>query len=335
MKRKAVLLSDTENPRLARVYDDAVRERLAERFDLLPEPLSRENGPRLSAGLQEVEIAFSTWGLPDFSAEELAAWLPRLRVLFYGAGSVQRFARVYFARGCRVVSSWAANAVPVAEYTAAQIVLANKGYFQSALHCKRNHDEAKAVAALYPGNYDARVGLIGAGMIGRQVIALLRPYRVDIDVYDPFLPDARAAELGVRKTELAELFATCDTISNHLANLPATVGLLNGELFRLMKPHATFINTGRGAQVVEAGLVQALRDVPTRTAVLDVTAPEPAPPDSPLRTLPNVVLTPHIAGSMGRELARLGHYVADEAERYCAGQPLMYEVTPDMLATMA
>jgi len=145
----------------------------------------------------------------------------------------------------------------------------------------------------------------------------------------------RAAQLGVRKTELVDLFAGCDTISNHLANLPATVGMLNKEHFDRMLPHATFINTGRGAQVVEADLIKALREVPTRTAVLDVTDPEPVEPGSELLKLDNVILTPHIAGSMNREVARMGLYMAEECGRYLSGEPLRYEVTLKMLETMA
>lgn len=172
-------------------------------------------------------------------------------------------------------------------------------------------------------------------MVGKRVIELLQHYHLNVEVYDPFLPDEEAARLGVRKTDLLQLFSNCDTISNHLANVPETVGILHYEHFRRMRPHATFLNTGRGAQVVEADLVRALREVPTRTAVLDVTDPEPPPADSELLALDNVFLTPHIAGSMNLEVARMGLYMAEECERFLRGEPLRYEVTLAMLATMA
>jgi phosphoglycerate dehydrogenase-like enzyme len=335
MRKKAVFLAEQDNVMLNRVFDVSVLERLSKHVELFPQKINRNNAELYRDELAEVEIAFSTWGLPLFTADELQAYLPNLKILFYAAGSVQRFARSFLSRNCIIISTWAANAVPVAEYTAAQIVLANKGFYQTALHCKRSNGEAKQIGRLFPGNYEARVGLLGAGMIGRKVIELLRPYELAVDVFDPFLSDAAAAELGVRKTDLLDIFANCDVISNHLANLPATVGMLNKQHFDRMQPHATFINTGRGAQVVEADLIQALREISTRTALLDVTDPEPVLEDSALLQLDNVILTPHIAGSMGNEVARMGHYAAGECERYFSGTPLQYQVTLEMLETMA
>jgi phosphoglycerate dehydrogenase-like enzyme len=335
MRKKAIFLADQDNIMINRVFDGSVMERLNEQVELYPVRINRENAELHKAELQQVEIAFTTWGIPLFTEEELARCLPNLKILFYAAGSVQRFARQYLSRDCMVVSSWAANAVPVAEYTAAQIVLANKGFYQAAFRYKRNHGESKQITRQYSGNYGIRVGIIGAGMIGKKVIELLRPYEISIDVFDPFLSDGMAAELGVTKTDLLDIFINCDTISNHLANLPATVGMLNREHFERMKPHATFINTGRGAQVVEEDLIRALRAVPTRTAVLDVTDPEPVPEGSEFLQLDNVYLTPHIAGSMGKEVARMGHYAADEYDRYAKNQTLQYQVTLEMLDTMA
>ena len=173
-------------------------------------------------------------------------------------------------------------------------------------------------------------------MIGKMVIERLHNLDfVEILVFDPFLSDEKAAELGVRKTDLHTLFEESDVISNHLANNPQTVGMLNADCFDRMKPHATFINTGRGAQVVEADMIAALLDVPTRAAVLDVTFPEPPNADSPLYTVPNVFLTPHIAGSLGNEVHRMAEYMYEEYKAFDAGQPTRYGVTIPMLATMA
>lgn len=335
MKRKAVFLASTDNKQMANVFEGGFYGILDGCVELYPEPADRDTAELHAAGLRDVEIAFATWGIPHFTEAELERYLPNLKLLCYAAGSVQAFARPFLSRGVRVASGWAANAIPVAEYTTAQIVLANKGFYQTSFRYKRSHREASRTAGLYPGNFGARVGILGAGMIGRKVIEKLRDYNVRVEVFDPFLPDDRAAELGVEKAELVDIFSRCDTISNHLANLPATVGILHKEHFDRMLPHATFINTGRGAQVVEADLIRALREVPTRTAVLDVTFPEPVGPDSELLTLDNVVLTPHIAGSKNREVARMGHYMAEECVRYINGEPLRYGVTLDMLETMA
>ena len=237
--------------------------------------------------------------------------------------------------GVTVVSAWAANAVPVAEYTLAQILLANKGCLRNARTAGTDYRLARVFSDTFPGNYGTAVGILGAGMIGSRVIGLLRPFDLEVLVFDPYLTEGRAAEMGVVKASLEEVFSRCQTISNHIANLPATRGLLDRNCFDRMLPNATFINTGRGAQVVEADLVAALVAQPSRTAVLDVTDPEPPAPDSELAKLGNVVLTTHLAGSTGREVERMGVYMAEEFVRYVEGGPLRYAVTREMLETMA
>ena len=142
---------------------------------------------------RDTEIIFSTWGMPSLSEEEIQSCLPSLKAVFYGAGTVQKFARPFLRCGVRIFSAWAANAVPVAEYTVAQIVLANKGFFQTMRYEDRK--AAKALHAHFPGNYGGKVGLIGAGMIGKMVISRLKDYALQVLVFDPFLPDERAAFL--------------------------------------------------------------------------------------------------------------------------------------------
>ena len=164
---------------------------------------------------------------------------------------------------------------------------------------------------------------------------MLKNYRFDVVAFDPFLSDARAEEIGVTKVSLSELFATSQVVSNHLANNPDTVGMLGGALFESMLPYATFLNTGRGAQVVEDDLVATLRARPDITAVLDVTMPEPPEDGHPFYTLENCFLTPHIAGSLCDEVVRMAEYMEKEFSLYLSGAPLRYEVTPKMLETMA
>ena len=284
-------------------------------------------------GYEDAKYIFSTWGMPSFTEQEIRTFLPRLEAVFYGAGTVQTFARPFLNCGVKVFSAWAANAVPVAEYTVAQIILANKGFFRTM----RYTDRAAALAECkpYPGNYGVRVGIIGAGMIGKLVIGKLRDYDLEVLVFDPFLPDEKAAELGVRKVDLETLFAQCQVVSNHLANNAQTKGMLTGALFEKMLPSATFLNTGRGAQVVEEDLIRVLRQRPDLTVILDVTFPEPPVAGSPLYTLPNCILTPHIAGSTGNEVRRMGSYMEAEFDSYLQGLPCRYEVTAEMLKTMA
>ena len=284
----------------------------------------------------KTEYIFSTWGMPKFSEEEIRRCLPNLKALFYAAGTVQAFARPFLNCGVKVFSAWAVNVVPVAEYTVAQIVLANKGFFGSSrMHKAGDHLQALDYFYAFPGNYGVKVGIIGAGMVGKLVIEMLKAYRLEVLVFDPFLPDEKAAELGVTKCSLQTLFAECSVVSNHLANNPQTAGMLRYEHFSAMKPYATFLNTGRGAQVVEADLARALTERSDLTAILDVTFPEPPEPGHPFYALPNCILTPHIAGSSGNEVARMGEYMLQEYEQFLQNKPCRYEVTLEMLKTMA
>ena len=287
----------------------------------------------LMGGFEEVRYVFSTWGMPAFTQQEIRQFLPSLQAVFYGAGTVQAFARPFLNCGVKVFSAWAANAVPVAEYTVAQIVLANKGFFITMRYTDRM--AANGLTKMHPGNYDVAVGIIGAGMIGKLVIQMLKAYRLEVLVFDPFLPDEKARELGVEKVSLETLFTRCQVVSNHLANNAQTKGMLTGALFEKMRPYATFINTGRGAQVVEEDLIRALRQRPDLMAILDVTDPEPPVAGSPLYELPNCILTPHIAGSLGNEVRRMGRYMEEEYDCYLQGKPCRYEVTLEMLETMA
>jgi len=307
---------------LLRVYDTQTRAQLAEQLTFLPSVHSMDDLRECA----NVRWLFSTWGMMPLSEEDIAKYFPHAEAVFYAAGSVQHFARPFLARGIRVFAAYAANAIPVAEFTVSQILLANKGYFQS-LGASRKE--------CFPGNYNCTIGILGAGAIGSLVIRMLRAHELRILVYDPFLTDSSAKDLGVEKTDLETIFSTCQTISNHMANNEQTRNLLGYSLFSRMLPNATFINTGRGATVVETDLVHAMTEEPQRVALLDVTVTEPVPESHPFRALSNVFLTPHIAGSMSNEVARMGVYMKDEWQHVSTGQPALYEVTHDMLATMA
>lgn len=332
---KAFLVSN--NP-LLRAFSQATLAALRNEAGLVAnDPLPKADV--LSGAADDAEAIFSSWGMPEFTADEIATHLPRVRAVFYAAGTVQFFARPFLERGVRIFSAWRENAIPVAEVAVSQILLANKGFFQA---CRRNrskdaHPSSHRYFSSFPGNFDCRVGLLGCGSIGRLVAEALSAHRLEVLVFDPFLPEESAAALGVRKASLEEIFSTCQTISNHLANNAQTVGMLDYALFSQMLPNATFINTGRGAQIVEADLIRALREAPDRTAILDVTFPEPPEDGSPLYTLPNVFLTPHLAGSSGQEVWRMGEAMLEafRSWRDNPSAPSKREVTLKMLETMA
>lgn len=320
------------------VYPAELVEKMKAEMEFpIPEILTPANFEKYRDQTKNLTYLFSTWGMPKVSEEELAAYFPNVRALFYAAGTVQAFARPFLARGIAVFSAWAANAVPVAEFTFAEIILSNKGFFRK-MHLSADGAawRGRSTPGVYTGNYETKIGIIGAGMIGKLVIGKLKSLeKVEVLVFDPFLPDEKAAELGVRKVDLHTLFSECAIISNHLANNEQTKGMLNADCFNRMSPSATFINTGRGAQVVEGDLIAALKAEPERVALLDVTYPEPPKPESELYTLPNVILTPHIAGSLHNEIHRMAQFMYEEYEAFDAGKPVRYSVTEKMLETMA
>jgi len=316
------------------VFDETAKDRLKDLGECSP-LLDKHDFPAHEAFLRDCDVAFSTWGMPELSEEELARWLPNLKFCFYAAGSVQGFARPLLTRGVRLSCAAAANAVPVAEFTFAQILLAAKGTFAAQKYYRIALPLAWRRTRRAPGNYNLKAGLLGVGVIGTLVAERLQSIDAQVFAYDPFLSPERAAALGLTLTSLEEIFEHCDVISNHLANKPQLKGILDGKLFRRMKPRAVFINTGRGAQVNEKALALALLKRPGATALLDVSRNETLPFLSPLFWCPNAYFTPHSAGSLGSECARMARHMVDELERYLAGRALLYEVTMEQLERTA
>ncbi len=258
----------------------------------------------------DCEIVFSTWYMPKFSKEEINKFFPNLKAIFYAAGTVKQFAEPFLESGVRIFSAAKANGIPVAEYTAAQIVLANKGYFQAQRKYRwplwrKKFGKIRSISESHSGNYNATIGILGCGAIGSTVIELLKPYNLKIKVYDPYLTEKRANELGIERTSLEEIFSTCNVISNHMPDTSETKGIINKTLLQSMVPYATFINTGRGAQIKENDLATILRIRKDLCALLDVTCHEPLFPWSKLYWRNNIFITPHIAGSLSNEIDRM------------------------------
>lgn len=318
------------------LFGDAQRARLASLATLPdPAPLMRFDDERAAALLAQAEVLLTGWGSPRIDAAVLER-APKLAAILHAAGTVKGHVDpLCFERGVRVVSAAGANAVPVAEFTVGAILLAGKRAFrlQRRYRDVRNYrlwwNEAPAI-----GNHRKVVGLVGASRIGRLVIEGLRPFSFAVLICDPFLTAADAAALGVEKVELDDLLRRADVVSLHAPSLPETHHLLDARRLALLRDGAILVNTARGALVdgaaLEAELVAGRID-----AVIDTTDPEILPADSPLYELPNVFLTPHIAGAMGTETQRMADLALDELERFAKGQPLQHEVKREDLARIA
>ena len=331
-KVKAALFYNYPSAIEGEVFGQGRRERIAALTELYPHVVHAENFDQHAAALADTEVIFATWGMMNFTASQRGK-LPKLKAVFYAAGNVKAFAPSLIENGIILVSAWAINAIPPAEMCLSQILLSLRGYFRTVRQY-REHKTFEAKTYWRPGVMDETVGLIGLGYIGSLLREKLRDYPVKVIAHDPFLTDKRAAELDVAPVSLQDLFARAYIVSNHIPDLESTRGVLDGELFASMREGATFINTGRGAQVVEADLIAVLKARTDLTALLDVTWPEPPAPDSELWRLPNVVISPHIGGTTGHEVVRLTDCVIGEFEAWRAGKPLRYEVTRDIFRTM-
>jgi len=274
--------------------------------------------------LDDVEVIFSTWGMIPFTDEQLER-MKKLKVIFYAAGATEYFSLKPLQHGILVSSAWQANGLPVAEYTVAQILLGLKNYFILT----RNYRSADGYnhAGKGRGAYGARIGLIGDGAISTHVQRLLKNFSLETMVIptDP----AKWTE-----GNFEEMFRTCQVVSNHLPDRDDMVGILNRKLFELLPEKGIFINTGRGRQVNEPELAEVLARRTDLSALLDVTFPEPPAPESPLYSLPNVFLSPHLAGSVNDECHRMADYMLDECRRYLKNEPLQYEVKMEYLLNL-
>lgn len=318
---------------VGQIYDEPRRERIARSAQLCPVVLTTTNFDQYRKEAAQTEVLFTCWNFPfELLTPE---HFPTLRVVFYSGGSVKGFARPLLERGVQVVGARAANAIAVAHFCLAQIILSCKGYFRNTQMCR----DAKAVQARNcfagPGLYGEKIALLGMGAIARELAPLLQKCDLKVLAVDPYLTSAEAEELGMEVVTMEEAFAQAYVVSNHLPNLPVLERVLDRSLFTSMRPHATFLNTGRGTQVNEADLLEVMQKRPDLTALLDVTDPEPPVTGSLLYTLPNVQLSTHIAGALNDEVRRQGDFVITEFERYAAGLPLLHAEKLEMLDRLA
>ncbi|MFJ5828689.1 hydroxyacid dehydrogenase [Streptomyces sp. NPDC093089] len=332
--RPALLLA--MGPGIAdRLLTGAHRDRLAALTRTDPHLVAHDltaPGPRVAAALAEAELLLTCWGATPLTADVLDR-APRLKAVVHAAGSVKHhITEACWDRGLRVTSAAAANALPVAEYALAAILFAGKGVLRSAQRYARHRTDDSWLTESAPwGNYHRTIGIIGASRIGRRVIELLRPFDCEVLLYDPYVTTPPA---GTRLVGLDELCARSTVVSVHAPQLPSTHRMIGARQLAAMPDGTTLINTARGSLVDETALLPHLLSGRLH-AVLDVTDPELPPPDSPLWTLPNVLLTPHVAGSLGNELHRMTDQALAEITRYTAGEPFADEVRAADLTTSA
>jgi len=271
----------------------------------------------LAERLREADAAVNIRGRTRFTAEVLQA-CPKLKLIsIWGTGTDNVDLKAAAARGITVTNTPGANAVAVAEHTVALILAVVKQLAQA--------DQAMRQGGwprnLVPQLRGKRLGLIGTGLIGREVAAMGRGLGLEVVAWT-FHPNPNlAVSLGLRYVELDELLRTSDIVSLHLRATPDTRHFLNRERLALLKATAFVVNTARGALIDENALVEWLREKRIAGAGLDVFETEPLPAGHPLTTLPNVLLTPH-CGGMTPDSNLIGLAMAVEnIENFLKGTP--------------
>lgn len=282
----------------------------------------------------DVNVILGSWGMPRFD-DALLSTLPNLELVAHGAGSVKPFVTPsFFERGIRVTHGASVIAQSVGEWClmAALVGLRRAVGFHEVMRgdgwksAQENHGDELA---------RKRIGLLAMSQTARAFHRLLQPFDCDIRVYDPYLSESEASTLGVsRETSIDALCGWADIISNHVPSTPETANLIGPSQLARMHDGALIINSARPAAIDYPALISELRSGRLRAA-LDVFPEEPVIPGDPVRQLPNVLVTPHIAGATWDGRARLGATMVDEIVRFASGQPLKHEVRPDRLSTMA
>ena len=319
-----------------RMFSDAALADLADAAEVVhhpgDEPARKHD---LLAVLGEADACITSWGVAPLDAEVVAA-APRLGHLAHMGGSVKRFvSAAVWERGMRVTSASVALARDVAETTLGLMIVGRKRIWPLGSHVRDGGWRDSGVWDRWDARELSRstVGLIGVGNVGRHVIELLAGFETAILVADPYLRDEEAQQLGVERVELAELMDRCDVVSIHAPANDETRHMIDAGLLGRLSDGAVLINTARGSIIDEADLVEELA-TGRIFAFLDVTDPEPPAPDSPLRQLENVVVTPHIAGCI-ENCHRMGESAVEEVRRYLDGRPAVNEVRSEMLDRIA
>jgi phosphoglycerate dehydrogenase-like enzyme len=299
------------------------------RFDRLdPEGLDAAGFHRHLAA-SNPEVLLTCWRTPPLPAQ-----LPsNLRYVCHLAGSIKKLVTREHIRGGLLVTNWGGSiSRTVAEYALFHIFscLRHATHWTFVMHRDRGWKNGDTATASLFGR---RVGLHGFGPAARELLALLRPFGCAVSVFAPDADAAAEAAFGIRRApSLAALFSDNDVIVELAPLIPATTGIVDEKLLRLIRPGGVFVNVGRGAVVDEAALLRVAREGKI-TIGLDVFGTEPLPADSGFRGLANVTLSPHLAGPTTDRRRDSGDLALANLRAYAEGLPLQAVITPKVYDT--
>lgn len=269
------------------------------------------------------EVLISCWKTPPLPAQ----LPPNLRYVCYLAGSIKRqITRSHLERGLLVTNWGGSISRIVAEWALFHILscLRRATYWTFAMHreggWKSGHTETASL-------FGRRVGLHGFGSVARELVRLLQPFGCIISAFAPDVDAAAESRHGIRRAaSLESLFADNDIIVELAPLITATEGIVTEKHLRLIPPGGVFVNVGRGAVVDETALLQVAREGRIMIG-LDVFGTEPLPPDSGFRGLPNVTLTPHLAGPTTDRRRDAGELAVKNLHAYAEDRPLQALIT--------
>ena len=311
----------------AEVFPPEVFARFQDQFDVtLNETGSSYTSDQIAERVAGFEGVVTGWGVSPIT-EKVMANADALRIIAHSAGSIKRLVgevldKYILPRQICVFSANEAIAYNVAEYAIGAMIMTTRRWVDFILHTRSGRWNRSEVASSAPSLRGSTVGIVSASKVGRQVIKLLQSFEVRKLIYDPYLSDWEAGNLGVEKVSLNDLFATADIVTVHTPSIPETDKMIGEEQLKLLRDGTTLVNTSRGSVIDHDALLTEAR-TGRIFITLDVTTPEPLLPDSPFLGLPNVFVTPHVSGTGAYGYAKIGETTLAALEDFFADRPVV------------
>ena len=329
-----VFVSVPQNSRVMdRFFTPEVKAYLEERFEVIYSPLNRLiKAEEIALYTQDADVIMTGWSHPMMDAKALEN--TAIKLIAHTGGSVADYVSdEVYAKGIRVISGNEMYAESVAEGAFAYM-LAGLRRVPEYMGQVKNGGWTLPGPDLSQGILDQTVGIIGMGAIAKNLIKMLKPFRVKLKLYSGYpIDEAFLKENNAVQASLEEIFSTCRVISVHSALNERTKGLIGKEHFDLLQDGAIFVNTARGAIIREEEMIEALQENRFR-AVLDVFCQEPLAQDSSLRTMDNVYCMPHMGGPTADRCPNIAMRLADDIQRFANDEALQYEITRDYAKRM-
>lgn len=310
---------------------------LEERFSVKYNKTGRQyTQEELKDEIDGIDIVITGWGTPSFIRTKALQENDSVKMIAHTAGSIgDLLDDSAYQKGIKVVSGNRIFARSVAEGTLAYILSGLRSIPDIICSMRSNTKWIKSSDVDSKRLFGKTVGIIGYGMISRDLVRLLKPFGVKVKIFSNYPMDVSFLEsMNAEPANMEEVFSECSVISLHSALNRKTKGMIGKEHFELMKPGTLFINTARGAIVRQDEMIKYFAEHPENKAFLDVYTVEPLEADSLLRSLPNVYTMPHQGGPTRDLYPVIGREVVGDVLRFADGKPLQYEISREHASVM-